>query len=121
MSPEAVLQRLWYGPRWRSLPLWPLGWLYGVMVAGRSALYRRRVLPQHRVGVPVVIVGNLTVGGTGKTPVAAWLAGQLGLSGRRVRGPARLELEQALARGVGLAVAEPDEGVVVLAPGQVDR
>jgi len=84
MSLEAGLQRLWYGPRWLSLPLWPLGWLYRAVVAARRALYRWRLLRVEQAQVPVVVVGNLTVGGTGKTPVAAWLAGQLGLRGHRV-------------------------------------
>jgi len=84
MSLEAALQRLWYGPRWLSLPLWPLGWLFRAVVALRRALYRLGVLRTARVDVPVVVVGNVSVGGTGKTPVAAWLARQLGLRGHRV-------------------------------------
>lgn len=84
MSPDAALQRLWYGPRWVSLPLWPLGWLFGALVALRGFLYRSGLLRVRRVAVPVVVVGNITVGGTGKTPVAAWLARQLGQRGRRV-------------------------------------
>ena len=42
------------------------------------------MLRAERVAVPVVVVGNLTVGGTGKTPVATWLARQLGLRGHQV-------------------------------------
>ena len=84
MNLEGALQRLWYGPRWASLPLWPLGWLFRAVVAVRRGLYRAGVLRTERVAVPVVVVGNLTVGGTGKTPVAAWLARQLGLRGHRV-------------------------------------
>jgi tetraacyldisaccharide 4'-kinase len=84
MSLAGALQRLWYGPRWASLPLWPLAWLFRGVVAIRRGLYRAGVLQAERVSVPVVVVGNLTVGGTGKTPVAAWLAQQLGLRGYRV-------------------------------------
>jgi tetraacyldisaccharide 4'-kinase len=84
MSLEDALQRLWYGPRWVSLPLRPLGWLFRAVVAVRRGLYRVGALPAERVAVPVVVVGNLTVGGTGKTPVAAWLARQIGLRGHRV-------------------------------------
>jgi tetraacyldisaccharide 4'-kinase len=84
MSPDAALQRLWYGPRWKSLPLWPLGWLFRGVVAVRSALYRRGLFGTQHAPVPVVVVGNITVGGTGKTPVAAWLARQLALRGHRV-------------------------------------
>lgn len=84
MSPDAVVQRLWYGPAWLSLPLWPLAWLFRAAVALRRLLYRHGLLRTHVVGVPVIVVGNVTVGGTGKTPVAAWLARELGLRGRRV-------------------------------------
>lgn len=84
MNAGAALQRLWYGPRWRSVPLWPLAWLFRAAVAARRWLYRVGVLRAQRVAVPVVVVGNLTVGGTGKTPVAGWLARALALRGHRV-------------------------------------
>lgn len=84
MSADSRLQRLWYGPAWLSLPLWPLAWLFRLVVGVRRALYRTGVMRVERVGVPVVVVGNLTVGGTGKTPVAAWLARQLTLRGNKV-------------------------------------
>jgi tetraacyldisaccharide 4'-kinase len=84
LSPEARLQRLWYGAAWRSLPLWPLAMLFRAAVALRRSLFRLGVLRAHEAGVPVVVVGNITVGGTGKTPVAAWLAQQLQRRGLRV-------------------------------------
>jgi tetraacyldisaccharide 4'-kinase len=84
MNLDAALQRIWYGPRWASLPLWPLSWLFRVVVALRRLLYRLGLLRARRVGVPVVVVGNLTVGGTGKTPVSAWLAQEFARCGRRV-------------------------------------
>lgn len=84
MSLEAALQRLWYGPRWMSAPLWPVSGLFGALVALRRALFRAGILRSGRVAVPVIVVGNLTVGGTGKTPVAGWLARQLALRGYRV-------------------------------------
>ncbi len=78
------LQRLWYGPAWFSLPLWPLSLLFMLGVATRRALYRTGLFRSHRIGVPVIVVGNLTVGGTGKTPFAAWLGQQLAARGHRV-------------------------------------
>ncbi len=84
MSLDARLQSVWYGPAWRSLPLWPLSLLFRVVVWLRASLRRAGVLPTLHAAVPVVVVGNLTVGGTGKTPVAAWLAHQLQLRGLRV-------------------------------------
>jgi tetraacyldisaccharide 4'-kinase len=84
MSLDARLQSVWYGPAWRSLPLWPLALLYRLILALRALAYRSGWLRVEHVGVPVIVVGNLTVGGTGKTPVAAWLARQLEARGRRV-------------------------------------
>jgi tetraacyldisaccharide 4'-kinase len=84
MSLGERLPRLWYGPRWRTLPLWPLAAVYALAVALRGLPYRVGWFRARSVGVPVVVVGNLTVGGTGKTPFAAWLARQLALRGRRV-------------------------------------
>jgi tetraacyldisaccharide 4'-kinase len=84
MSLDRGLQRLWYGPAWLSLPLWPLGWLFGLLVALRGALYRVGLLRTRRVDVPVIVVGNITVGGTGKTPIAGWVAKQVARRGHRV-------------------------------------
>ena len=84
MSLDAGLQRLWYGPAWRALPLWPLAWLFRIVVAIRGAAYRLGLLRTYEVGTPVIVVGNLTVGGTGKTPVAAWVARALSQRGHRV-------------------------------------
>jgi len=84
MSLDAALQRLWYGPRWMSLPLWPLAWAFRAVVAIRSRLYRAGVLRAQHVDVPVIVVGNISVGGTGKTPVAGWLARALAQRGHRV-------------------------------------
>ena len=84
MSLDARLQRLWYGPLWRSVWLWPLELLFRAAVGFKGLLYRAGLLRQQDVPVPVIVVGNLTVGGTGKTPVTAWLARQLTLRGHKV-------------------------------------
>ncbi len=84
MSAGDRLQRIWYGPAWLSLPLWPLSLLFRLVVATRRGFYRIGMLRQQRADVPVIVVGNLTVGGTGKTPIAAWLGRQLTLRGHRV-------------------------------------
>lgn len=57
-----------------TLALAPLSWTYGAATRVRLALYRRGVLAVHKVDAPVISVGNITVGGTGKTPFVAWLA-----------------------------------------------
>ena len=84
MSVQDRLNRIWYdGAFGRSL-LAPLAWLYGRAERSRRRAFvagRRRA---GRVACPVIIVGNLSAGGTGKTPVVAWLAWQLGALGRKV-------------------------------------
>ena len=62
----------------------PLGLLYGAAIRARLALYRRGVLSSHDLGVPVISVGNITTGGTGKTPVVAWVAQALAVERLRV-------------------------------------
>jgi tetraacyldisaccharide 4'-kinase len=62
----------------------PLSLLYGSIMALRSLLYRLGLRHRVKVGVPVVVVGNLTVGGTGKTPLVAWLSNKLTAVGLRV-------------------------------------
>ena len=59
--------------------------VYEQAVQIRLGLYRRRLFRPQELGCPVVSVGNLTVGGTGKTPVAEMLARELQRRGRRVR------------------------------------
>ncbi len=56
---------------------------YAAAVSVRNVLYDRRLLPQRAATIPVVSVGNLTLGGTGKTPLVAWLARELIALGRR--------------------------------------
>ena len=67
-----------------SLALTPLSAIYGVAVRARNALYRRGVFRSHRVSAPVISIGNLTTGGTGKTPLVEWIATELAQSNRRV-------------------------------------
>ena len=74
----------WYRRTLLSRLLLPVAFLYGAVVAGRRALYRSGLLRAWRAPVPVVIVGNLTVGGTGKTPLIIYLARVLTQLGYRV-------------------------------------
>jgi len=66
------------------LLLWPLSLLYGVAARLRAWLYAQGILKQRRLDRPVISVGNLTVGGTGKTPMVIWLAERLVAEGKRV-------------------------------------
>jgi tetraacyldisaccharide 4'-kinase len=66
------------------LLLWPLSVVYGAVVQLRVWLYARGILKQQRLNTPVISVGNLTVGGTGKTPMVLWLAERFLAEGKRV-------------------------------------
>lgn len=76
-----AIERVWYGegalPALGRAALAPLEALYAAATATRGALYDARLLRAHASRIAVVGVGNLTVGGTGKTPVSAWLARRL--------------------------------------------
>ena len=78
--PGSWLERAWYSDRAPWL-LRPLAWIFQLVVAVRRMLYSLRVLPSGHPGVPVIVIGNISVGGTGKTPLTLWLAGQLALKG----------------------------------------
>jgi len=67
-----------------ALALTPLGGLYGIVMKARRALYSAGRLPVHQLGAAVISVGNLTTGGTGKTPLVEWIAGEFARKGRRV-------------------------------------
>jgi len=81
---EQWLTKLWYRDSGGHSWLAPLSWLYGAVVGIRRSAYAQHRLTSHRVGKPVVVVGNLTVGGTGKTPLVIWLARHLTDRGLKV-------------------------------------
>ena len=66
-----------------TVALAPFSALYGAAVRARLALYRGGVLKAERVGAPVISVGNITAGGTGKTPLVEWVARAVAREGRR--------------------------------------
>lgn len=78
-----MIARIWSGesPLW--LLLLPLSWLYGLVSGVIRLLYRLGLKRAWRAPVPVVVVGNLTAGGNGKTPVVIWLVEQLQKRGIR--------------------------------------
>lgn len=73
MSLEDWLLEVWYGQR-RAGWLAPLGWLGRGVSALRARRLRSGLAPRCRLPVPVIVVGNITAGGTGKTPLVLWLA-----------------------------------------------
>lgn len=77
------LERDWYrGAAWLSL-LAPLEWLYRAVVSRRRREFQSGRRATWCAGVPVVVVGNVTLGGTGKSPLVARLAGDLAAAGWR--------------------------------------
>jgi len=74
---------LWYGGHWLAWPLWPLSALFRSGVALRRLAYRQGWFKSQRLPVTVIVVGNLSVGGTGKTPVVLWLSDWLRRQGWR--------------------------------------
>lgn len=80
----SAFNRLWYGGGRLYYLLWPFGFVYQVLAAFRRHAYREGWIPSVDVGVPVIVVGNLTTGGTGKTPLVIWLARALRERGFRV-------------------------------------
>ncbi|MCG6861904.1 MAG: tetraacyldisaccharide 4'-kinase [Chromatiaceae bacterium] len=76
-------ESVWYGGHPLSHLLLPLSWLYCAAVRVRRLAYGRGWLQRHELAVPVILVGNLTVGGTGKTPLVLWLTDFLRRQGFR--------------------------------------
>jgi len=74
-------ERHWYRLSWLSVLLVPAAAAFGAAVVLRRAAYRLGVLRSTRLRVPVVVVGNLVAGGTGKTPLVLWLAAELARRG----------------------------------------
>ena len=78
---ETWLLRVWQARSPGACLLWPFSLLFGVLTSLRRALYRHHVLPSFRLPVPVIVVGNVVVGGTGKTPLVIWLVDALRQAG----------------------------------------
>jgi tetraacyldisaccharide 4'-kinase len=83
MTTRSRIERMWYGterPAWLA----PFSFLYGSLMSVRNLLYRMNLRHRVSVAAPVIVVGNLTVGGTGKTPLVAWLSTRLAGMGLKV-------------------------------------
>jgi len=66
--------RFWYRRGAIAWLLWPASLVFLVVVLARRLLYWVRLLPSRHPGIPVIVVGNVTVGGSGKTPLVLWIA-----------------------------------------------
>lgn len=116
------IARNWYGGR--VLPwLRPPALLYGALVRARRLAFqaglRRRVHP----GVPTIVVGNLTAGGTGKTPLVLWLVQQLRARGRQpgiaLRGHGAARRDPRLVAPDADAASSGDEALLLAQRGGV--
>lgn len=88
----------------------PASVAFGAAVCARRLAYAMRLAPRHRVRVPVIVVGNLTVGGAGKTPLVAWIARFLAARDRR---------PGIVSRGWGGSADAPREATIASDPAEV--
>ncbi len=99
------LQQIWYRNSPPPLALRPLSWIFGLAVQLQRHAYERGWRRSEQLGRPVIVVGNLTVGGSGKTPLVIWLTARLrsegfspgvvlrGYGGSAARGSSPLRVE----------------------------
>ena len=93
----------WYRRGAIAWLLWPASLLVSILVVARRLLYGMRILKSTHPGIPVIVVGNITVGGSGKTPLVIWIAEFLKKQGRS---PA------IVSRGYGVKVEAPRAATV---------
>jgi tetraacyldisaccharide 4'-kinase len=108
-SLESTLTRAWLRRGPLALALWPLSLLFRLLAALRRSLFRTGILKAERLPVPVIVVGNIFIGGTGKTPLTIWLVEQLRAAGLK---------PGVISRGHG---GEGDSGPREVLPGSSAR
>ncbi|MCS4307203.1 tetraacyldisaccharide 4'-kinase [Rheinheimera pacifica] len=125
--------RLWYQGHKAYWLLLPLAWLYGVVTALRRMLFRSGITPQLKVKAPVIVVGNISIGGTGKTPFTLLLCDTLRKQGWKpgivsrgygadIKAPILVRPEVATSAEVGdepLLLAQRSGCPVVVCPDRV--
>lgn len=79
-----VVDRLWFEKSLWAHLLLPLSAVYALIITLRRHAYQTALLPRWQAPLPVIVVGNLTVGGNGKTPLVIWLVQQLQARGLRI-------------------------------------
>ena len=107
---EKTLTRAWQRRGLLACTLWPVSLLFGALSRLRALLYRTGVKHATRLPVAVVVVGNIFIGGTGKTPLTIWLCGVLREAGFT---------PGVISRGHGASGAAPREVTLASTPQEV--
>lgn len=113
-----LIEAHWQQPRrWLSAVLFPLSRLFALIATSRAWLYRKGIFKSEQLAVPVIVIGNLHAGGSGKTPVTAAIAQALGERGLQVgiisRGYGRSSSETLLVNTAGTATEYGDEPLLL--------
>lgn len=79
---------IWIQQQWVRIGVWhilliPMSWLFWLLITSRRKAYESGLLKSYRPAVPLIVVGNISVGGTGKTPLVIWLVEKLRQAGYR--------------------------------------
>jgi tetraacyldisaccharide 4'-kinase len=90
--------------------LWPVSLLFGLAVLLRRVLFKLKILASTHPGIPVIVVGNISVGGTGKTPLVIWIAEFLRKNGWT---------PGVISRGYGGKSAAPRAATIASDPAEV--
>ena len=90
--------------------LWPASLLFGLAVLLRKLCFSLRLLKSAHPGIPVIVVGNITAGGSGKTPLAIWIAELLRAKGWH---------PGIVSRGYGAKETSPRAATIASTPGEV--
>ena len=109
-SLESTLTRAWQRRGLLACALWPVSMLFRALSGVRALLFRAGIQPSVRLPVPVVVVGNVFIGGTGKTPLTIWLCGVLREAGFR---------PGVISRGHGASGEAPREVTLSSTPQEV--
>jgi tetraacyldisaccharide 4'-kinase len=130
---ERALQRAWLRRGATAWLLWPMSLVFGVLAGLRRTAYRSGIFKRHRVAVPVIVVGNVVAGGSGKTPVVIALlehlrsrgiaAGVVSRGWGRAAGDCREVRPDSKAHEVGdepLLIARKLQAPVFVAPRRID-
>ena len=74
MLSDEFIEDIWYTKHPLGIALLPFSWLYSLVIIFRRLCYQSGIIAVNQIDAPVIIVGNIAVGGTGKTPLVIWLA-----------------------------------------------